>query len=327
MLSTTMTIFNATRSLPARSNFPAWALGSQTWPQITLLCVSSVSLAICVFIFYSYWRGGHRKANKTAVYYTTFSIGIFLFSTVMWVLAAALLHSSRANGNGQDIWGWSCNDNRRATLFQDEVNYALICRLQNWSLICCIIEVVVEVITITIYAVVLWRFISKRKLHKSMNNRDKARSDLYLAQLRTQSAPNTPGFAARTPGAASFKSPLGASFPSHVHDLEESDSEDRNEKFGTTGDAADREYAARHAQFLQIPMPGVTVTDATPTVPQGGFDFGTAVQGPEQVQDHVPAAPGETVYDAVPIPGQHAVPVVSPSFGPQGGMGYGHESH
>ena len=52
MLSTTMTIFNATKTLPSRSNFPPWALGSQTWPQIVMLVVSSVSLAICLFIFY-----------------------------------------------------------------------------------------------------------------------------------------------------------------------------------------------------------------------------------------------------------------------------------
>ena len=130
MLSTTFTIFNATKSLPPRSNLPAWANGQQTWPQITLLCIACVSLTICVFIFWSYWRGGHRKARKTAIYYTAFSIGIFVFSTVMWVFAAAMLHSSKANGNGQDMWGWSWNQNKLSTLFQDEVKYTLVCRLQ-----------------------------------------------------------------------------------------------------------------------------------------------------------------------------------------------------
>ena len=130
MLTTSMTIFNATKTLPTRSNLPPWALGQQIWPQIVLLVVSSLSLAVCIFIFYSYWKGGHRKAQKTAVYYTTFSIGIFLFSTIMWIVAAAVLHSSRANGNGQDMWGWSCAQSRRSTLFQDEINYALVCRLQ-----------------------------------------------------------------------------------------------------------------------------------------------------------------------------------------------------
>ena len=306
-----MTIFNASRTLPSRSNLPPWATGTQTWPQIVLLVVSSVSLAVCVFIFYSYWKGGHRKANKTAVYYTAFSIGIFTFSTVMWIIAAAVLHTSRANGNGNDIWGWSCNDGRRATLFQDEVNYALVCRLQNWSLICCLIEVVVEVITISIYGVVLWRFISKRKLHKSMNQRDKARSDLYLAQLRTQSAPNTPGFAARTPGTSSFMSPLAPGFPKHLHD---SDSDDEKDRIETVDTPADREYAARLAQFsLQAPPPpGLTVTGATPAMGQGEFSS----HQEQKVQEHVPAAPGETVYDSVPIPGAHAAPVVSPSFAP-----------
>ena len=130
MLSTTFTIFNATKALPSRSNMPAWASGQQTWPQITLLCIACVSLAICLIIFYSYWRGGHRKARKTAAYYTAFSLGVFLFSTFMWVFAAAMLHSSKANGNSQDMWGWSCNHGKRETAFQAEVNYALICRLQ-----------------------------------------------------------------------------------------------------------------------------------------------------------------------------------------------------
>ena len=130
MLSTTFTIFNATKSLPPRSNLPAWANGQQTWPQITLLCIACVSLAICIIVFYSYWKGGHRKAGKAAFYHTVFSIGIFVFSTVMWVFAAAMLHSSKQNGQGQDMWGWSCNQNKRSSLFQDEVNYTLVCRLQ-----------------------------------------------------------------------------------------------------------------------------------------------------------------------------------------------------
>ena len=135
MLSTSLTIFQATKDLSSRSNLPPWAVGQSTWPQIVLLVVSSISLTICVCVFYSYWRGGHRKAKKTAGYYATFSIGIFLFTTIMWVIAAAALHSSRAHGNNQDLWGWSCNDNKRATLFKDEINYALVCRLQVSSLI------------------------------------------------------------------------------------------------------------------------------------------------------------------------------------------------
>ena len=160
---------------------------------------------------------------------------------------------------------------------------------------------------------------SKRKLHKSMNNRDKARSDLYLAQLRTQSAPNTPGFAARTPGAASsFKSPLGASFPRDLHDSD-SDNENDTQHFGGI-EKADREYEARLAQFNHLsvpPPPGVVVTGATPTVGQGEF----GAEG-EKVQDHVPAAPGEQVYDSVPIPGAHAMAVTSPGFGVEGGMSF-----
>ena len=130
MLSTTFTIFNTTKTLPPRNNLPAWALGQQIWPQVTLLVISCVSLAICLVIFYGYYRGGHRRAQKVAVYYTAYACGFFIFSTVMWVLAAAILQTSRSNGNGQDMWGWSCNDNKRRTLFEQEVHYTLVCRLQ-----------------------------------------------------------------------------------------------------------------------------------------------------------------------------------------------------
>jgi uncharacterized membrane protein len=136
MLSMTFTIFNATKNLPTRNNLPAWAMTTQPWPQILLISVASVSMAICLLIFYSYWRGGHHRARRTAVYYTVFAIGYFTFSTVMWVVTAALMHAGRENGNQQDLWGWSCNDNRRSTLFQEEVNYALVCRLQVRCISC-----------------------------------------------------------------------------------------------------------------------------------------------------------------------------------------------
>ncbi|MCJ1245157.1 hypothetical protein MMC30_002358 [Trapelia coarctata] len=304
MLSTTFVIFNATKALPARNSLPVWAQGQQTWPQITLLCISCASLVICLGIFWSYWRGGHNRAKKTAVYYTTFAIGFFIFSTVMWIIGAVVLHNSRANGNGQDMWGWACNDNKRRTLFQDEVHYALVCRLQNWSLICALIEIIVEVLTIILYAVVFYRIRSKRRLHKSMNVRDRARSDLYLAQLRTQSAPNTPGFS---------KTPMSTSFGAHLHDRD-SDEISVAEK-GEYFSEEDAQYARKHQSFstpkpFALQPPPVRVTNATPTLEQTGFSSPKLAK----VQEHVSAAPGEQTYDAVPIPGAYASPLQSPAF-------------
>lgn len=130
MLSTTMHIFLTTKNLPANNNLPAWASGTQTWPQYTVLATSCVSLFFCVLVFYSYWKGGHRRAEKTGVYYTVFAVGFFILSIVMWGIAAGILQITKNNSNNQDIWGWSCVDNKRRQLFQDKVNYALVCRLQ-----------------------------------------------------------------------------------------------------------------------------------------------------------------------------------------------------
>lgn len=199
MLSASFSIFNATRSLPAESNFPPWATNTKSWPQKVVLGAACVSLAISIGVFIGYCRGGHRRAEKVSVYYTLFAVGWFIVSMAMWAVAAGVLQFSRNNSSNQDMWGWSCVQNKRADLFSEKVDYALVCRLQNWSLICIIIEIVVEVISITLYSVIFYRYYSKRKLHKSMDLRDKARSDLYLAQLRSQSAPNTPGFGPKSP--------------------------------------------------------------------------------------------------------------------------------
>jgi hypothetical protein len=147
MLSATFTIFNATRALPPRNGLTSWAPSTSSWPQITLLVIACVSLFMSLVIFYGYWRGGHRRAEKVAVYYTTFAVVFFIFSIVMWGVGAAILNQSKKNGNGQDMWGWACKDNKRRALFQDDVSYELVCRLQvsfsglHWS------ELVTEILT------------------------------------------------------------------------------------------------------------------------------------------------------------------------------------
>lgn len=93
-----------------------------------------------IFIIYAYWKGGHRRAEKAAVYYTVFAIGFFIFSIVMWAIGAAILNESKKNGDSKDMWGWSCKDGKRKTLFESDVDYELVCRLQVrivvWGQVC-----------------------------------------------------------------------------------------------------------------------------------------------------------------------------------------------
>jgi len=323
MLSATFTIFDATKSLPPRNNLPPWAVGTKTWPQDVCLSVACVSLALSIAVFYAYWRGGHARAQKTGVYYTLFAIGFFIFNIVMWAMAAGILQGAKDNTNNQDIWGWSCVDNQRRTDFQDDVNYALVCELQSWSLVCCIIEVVVETITIAIYSVIFYRYYSKRRLRKSMNIRDRARSDLYLAQLRSQSAPNTPGFGPKSP-----------SFSQHIHSPRFPPSAYSANKAFDNGPIAEEGGMTEGTRFVEakpgfntqikpftLQPPPIKVHAASPKTSSGGFaPFRFQSPSPEEREnriEHVPAAPGEQTYDAVPIPGAYASPVQSPSFAPQ----------
>ena len=317
MLSTTFSIFNATKALPSRNNLPPWASHTNPWAQILLLAISCLSLLFSVIVFYAYWRGGHKRAEKVAVYYTIFAVGFFVFSIIMWAIGAGILHSAKSNGGGKDLWGWSCKNNQRSELFKDEVRYTLICRLQSWSLICCIIEVVVEIITILIYAIVFYRFYSKNKLRKSMDVRDRARSDLYLAQLRSQSAPNTPGFAPMSARSAAFPK-------MHVDEYDAAENGESMRQY-----VSPTPTSSQNNQPFKLQPPPIRVHTATPQPSQNGFEAVPTSSAPpmppmspppqERQNEHVAAAPGEQTYESVPIPGAYASPLTSPAFQSQQG--------
>jgi hypothetical protein len=135
MIAMTLKIFNTTRHLADRNTLPAWARGTQTWPQYLVLSIACVSLAFCIVIFWGYFRGGHARAEKVAVYYTLFAVGFFIFSIIMWAVAAGVLQGTRNNGNRKDLWGWSCVDGKRRDLFEKDVDYGLVCRLQVRSIL------------------------------------------------------------------------------------------------------------------------------------------------------------------------------------------------
>jgi hypothetical protein len=134
LLATTLTIFRATKNLPSRNGLPAWAEGSNPWAQYLLLGLACFSLFACLIVFWGYWKGGHRRAEKVTVYYTTFSICFFFFSFIMWIVGAAIYQHSKSSGNNKDIWGWSCAQNTREEIYSNTVDYALLCRLQVRSI-------------------------------------------------------------------------------------------------------------------------------------------------------------------------------------------------
>lgn len=303
MLGTTLHIFNATVNLPERNSTTAWAPGTTPWTQWLLLGISCVSLLACLVVFWGYWKGGHKRAEKVAIYYSTISVIYFTFSLVIWIVGAAVYYHAKATGNQKDMWGWTCAKNTREQNYSNVVDYALLCRLQDWGLVCAIIEVVIELIVILIYAVVFYRFYSKRRLMKNMNNRDQARSDLYLAQLHLQSAPNTPGF----PGFSSYppKSPFAASATAYPVDPYSN---------AEKGEAPPTQYASpvsptRPAPAFQLQAPPIRVQQATPKTAQEGFvpQSHTPSPPPPPVEEqHMGAAPGEQSYGAVPIPGAYS---------------------
>jgi len=182
----------------------------------------------------------------------------------------------------------------------------------------------VEVISITLYSVIFYRYYSKRKLHKSMDMRDKARSDLYLAQLRSQSAPNTPGFGGpKSPAFSQYAlSPRFA--PQTYRSLGDIEDGSHASPFTPGGHIIEPQSSFQSQasspssvtkQPFKLQAPPNKSKSATPKLNQGGFSpVDTTSQQPlpfqqtqtENTNEHAPVAAGEIQYDAVPIPGAYA---------------------
>lgn len=304
LLAHSFIVFNATRNLASRNNLTPWAPNTNPWPQILVLVVACITLFLSVAVFYGYCKGGHKRAEKVGVYYTVFAVFFFAVTVVMWVVAAAVLQNSMQSGEGKDLWGWACKDNARSQLFHEIVPYSLVCRLQDWVLVCIIIEVVVDTVTIAIYGVVFYRFYSKRKLRKSMDTRDKARSDLYLAHLRSQSAPNTPGYPL-SPGSSHFpRSPKPKADPYSTAEYGE---------YYAPQFAAPAPISTTSHQPFQLQRPPIR----SPTQRSPPTSRSTSPTPVQRVNGHIGPAPGEKTYESVPIPNSYGSPISSPTFTPQ----------
>jgi len=187
LVASTFQIFNATRHLLPRNNLPPWSQTTPTWPQITILVISSMSLMLSLYIMYGYWSGGHSKAERIAAPAGIFAGAAFVFGLAIWAAGIAIMKGSRGNNSDQDLWGWACKNNVRKKLFQDTINYDLVCRQQNWVIVCAIIEICAEVLTMSVYAFAIYRITySKRRLRKSMNVRNEARSSVWMVKLKEQ---------------------------------------------------------------------------------------------------------------------------------------------
>jgi hypothetical protein len=129
-----------------------------------------------------------------------------------------------------------------------------------------------------------------------METRDRARSDLYLAQLRTQSAPNTPGFGPMSP--YSMKSPR---FPPAAY----SALGEMEEGFAPKTRFVDAKPVPTKAFSLQ---PAPTKAHAASSKTSSGRFESRSPPPQENVIDHAPSAPGEKQYESVPIPGAYVDP-------------------
>lgn len=180
-------------------------------------------------------------------------------------------------------------------------------------------------ISITLYSVIFYRYYTKRRLTKSMDSRDKARTDLYLAQLRNQSAPNTPGFGGpKSPALSNYA--LSPRFPETGFQSMSDGSNAAQSPFSPGGKSLvepQSGFATRNGlgsspssptspdRPFKLQMPPQKAPSATPKQTQQSA-FGAAAaatsappKGSKPVVN-APMAPGEIQYEAVAIPEAYA---------------------
>jgi hypothetical protein len=165
-------------------------------------------------------------------------------------------------------------------------------------LVCCLIEIVLECITVILYGIVFYRYYSKQRLRKSMDVRDRARSDLYLAQLRYQSAPNIPGFDRMSP-----------SYSTHAKSAY-NNGPNPEEGFAGAQSVKAKSNSALNTKSFAPQSPPINIQSSMPKVAQNSFERAPSPPVERRIE-HVSAAPGEQTYDAVPIPGAYASPLSS----------------
>lgn len=148
-----------------------------------------------------------------------------------------------------------------------------------------------------------------------MDMRDRARSDLYLAQLRSQSAPNTPGFGPKSPSFSQYA--MSPRFPPSTYNSLSEVSQAPSftpaaqvvEPTSSFASKASQAYTPKPAEkTFKLQAPPSKARSATPKVAQAAFFTPTTSSPPEN--SFTAAAPGEQQYDAVPIPGAYADAVV-----------------
>jgi len=143
---------------------PAWG-DTKSWPAILLLTVASVSSLISIFVLLSYLKSV-KWANRLAGVHATIMITASVVSLGIWAISAGLFHKQATGFNVPSIWSWSCNHKGSSNT---SINFNQICLTQNWSFICAIIEVMLEILTLGSFLLIFVRMKSKKEMRKSMS--------------------------------------------------------------------------------------------------------------------------------------------------------------
>lgn len=170
--ATAFHIFLRTKDKPPIQGFAPWPEHTILWPPILVLTVATLSMITSTAIMAAYFFGGHKKAERIAITSTIVTALAWVAGICIWATSGGAMQSAKSRSRGMDFWGWACSkNNQRYEIWNDWVDYDLVCELQNWNFICTFISVGAETLSLSVYAFAVWRLYVKSRL-KALNSTD-----------------------------------------------------------------------------------------------------------------------------------------------------------
>lgn len=135
LVSATLSLFNITEEVAPETGLAVWPTSIETWPQLTILFISCISSIVSISILARYAREHSQRMMQPIGEYTLVTMVTYIVSGVIWGVGAGLLSVTKASGDGNDIWDWSCQNTQTVPFLQELIPYSNICSLRVCTLL------------------------------------------------------------------------------------------------------------------------------------------------------------------------------------------------
>lgn len=163
-----------------------WSRNTKTWPTTILLTTSTLSFLVSLGVMAAYLHGGVRAANTTSEYGSYVGALTFLMHLGLWIAVAA---AYRAGKDGDDLWGWTCDEraDRIQNAFEGVIVFRRYCDIQTSSWVVSCAQVGVVALWALVYAWGWRRLAGQREMGRRFGGRGEGEAERGLRYVHRES--------------------------------------------------------------------------------------------------------------------------------------------